>query len=372
MNELEVKQLEEKLRLTRSERYACQSVARKVLPEERVSKCLRMINNQTQLEVWKHIKTEKAFYNGLVVCGSVWHCPICAAKISERRRLELKQAHDLHLAEGGKMALLTLTFSHKKTDSLKDTIQKFGQATQRFMSGKRFQNIRNKMGLIGRVRAFEVTYGSNGFHPHTHTILFYKNDVNLKTIKKEMFELWEKACNKAGLTVMEQYGLDLQRGDKAQEYMTKHGTWSLEQEMTKAHIKKGKLNSLTPFDFLREYLETEEKKYWSLFKEYAECFKGKRQLQWSQGLKKHFIIEDKSDEELAKEKKDDADLLGLISYQDWKVILKYEMRTKVLEYCEQYGFTEGLTKIMQEVERFEQNVKQKKVDSTKKQNLQFA
>lgn len=358
MNDLEQRILDNKLKEIRSERYLCQAVARQAIPKERVSKCLRLINNSTQLQVWQHKKTEKAFYNGLLVCGSVWHCPICAAKISERRRLELKQAYDLHLAEGGKIALLTLTFSHKKTDKLKDTILKFGQATKKFMSGKAYQKIRDTMNIIGRVRCFEVTYGNNGFHPHTHTLIFYKNDVDLKQIKIQMYNLWEKSCNKYGLSVKEKYGLDLQEGDKAQDYMSKHGTWSLEQEMSKSHIKKGKLGSLTPFDFLREYIQTEDEKLIKLFQEYAECFKGKRQLQWSQGLKKQFIIEEKTDEDLAKEKTEEADLLGLISYDEWKIILKYELRTKVLDYCENFGFEKAIKLVKSEVQRYEENVLQ--------------
>jgi Replication protein len=360
LNELEQKRLDKKLSEIRTERYLCQSVARQALPQERVSKCLRVIANNTRAEVWKHLKTQKAFFNGLIVCGSVWHCPICAAKISERRKLELKQAHDLHLAEGGKIALLTLTFSHKKTDKLKDTIQKFGQATQKLFRGKRYDNIRSKMGLIGRVRGFEVTYGNNGFHPHTHTLLFYKNDVDLEYIKSEMYDLWEKACQKFGLTVKERYGLDLQDGHKAEEYLSKHGTWSLEQELSKSHIKKGKLGSLTPFDFLRVYLETEEEKYLKLFKEYADCFKGKRQIQWSQGLKKRFIIEEKTDESLAKEKMEDADLLGFIELEEWKLIVKYGMRSKILDYCEKYGFEQAISKMKNEIQTFENAMKNKK------------
>jgi len=334
-------QLNEKLRLVRAERYACQSVARKALPQERVSMCLRRVNGSL-VQVLKHRKTQKAFYNGLLVCGSVWTCPVCAAKISERRRRELEQAFDLHKKEGGKIALLTLTFSHKKRDRLKDILQKFGQATQKFMSGRAYQNIRDELGLIGRVRVTEVTYGENGFHPHAHIALFYTNDVDLKNIKKEMYLLWEKACFKFELTVNEKHGLDLQNGEEAEKYMSKHGTWSLEQELSKAHIKKAKNDSMTPFDFLRKYLEEEDEKYLILFREFAKCFKGKRQLQWSQGLKKRFVLEDKTDEQLATEKTEEADVLGLLNYETWKKILEYENRSYFLDLCEQYSFEKAV------------------------------
>lgn len=330
--------LNDKLRSLRAERYACQTVARKALPDERVSKCLRMINSGS-VEVWKHLKTEKAFYNGLLVCGSVWNCPICAAKISERRKKELKQAFDMHKEEGGYIALLTLTFRHKRTDKLKDTLSNFSKASSKFRSGKRYQKIREKMGLIGSIRDFEITYSdSNGFHPHTHLALFYTEKVDLKDIENEMFELWEKACLKYNLTTLHGIGLDLRDGQTVEEYLSKHGTWSLEQEMSKSHIKEAKQGSMTPFDFLRTYLRTENPRYLALFKEYAEALKGKTQLYWSRGLKKRFLIGDKSDEEVAKEKLEDADLLGRLTYEDWKQILKNEQRSQFLDFIEKFGF----------------------------------
>lgn len=335
--QLHKQQLDEKLRAVRTERYACQSVARKALPKERVSMCLRRVNG-SNVEVFKHRKTHKAFYAGLLVCGSVWTCPVCAAKISERRKLEIQQAFDIHKENGGKLAMLTLTFSHKKHDKLKDTIKKFGQATTKFMTGRAYNDIRLEMGMIGRIRVYEVTYGNNGFHPHVHIALFYENEADLVKIKFKMFELWEKACAKFGIFTDLEHGIDLKRGDKFEEYLSKHGTWSLEQELSKAHIKKAKKESMTPFDFLRKYLETEDEKLLNLFREYVECFKGKRQIQWSQGLKKRFVLVDKSDEEVAKEKVEEADTLGMLTYNEWKQILKAEARTIFLDRIEKYGY----------------------------------
>ena len=339
--------LNEKLTLIRAERYACQSVARRILPKERVSKCLRQLVNKSEVEVWKHRKTEKAFYNGLVVCGSVWTCPVCAAKISERRRLELKQAFDKQKDNGGYVALLTLTIRHKKTDRLKDTLKKFSDALNKFRSGKRYQKLRERMNMIGSIRDFEITYSEkNGFHPHIHLALFYLNAVDLREIEKEMYELYSKACEKFGLSTLRGIGLDLQSGDQANDYLAKYGTWSLEQEMSKSHIKKGKMGSYTPFDFLRATLHDDDDKWLKLFKEYAEALKGKTQLFWSPGLKKHFAIGEKSDEQLAQEKQEEADLLGAIKYDTWKFIIKYDYRAELLGWIEQYGFDIALHKII--------------------------
>lgn len=340
----EKNELDIALRIARFERYAFQSIARKVLPSERVSKCLRYVNNHTSVEVWKHLKTEKAFYNGLLVCGSVWHCPICAAKISERRKSELKQAFDLHKANGGKIGHLILTFSHSRNDSLSDNLDKFLKAMTKFRSGKRYDKISKQLEMIGSIRVFEVTYSdNNGFHPHAHLAILYNKKCSLKRIETEMTELWLKACNKFGLTGLEGIALKLQNGDDADKYLSK---WSLESELSKSHIKKGKEKSLTPFDFLRKYRETENTRFLALFKEYADTFKGKRQIFWSPGLKKQFLIADKSDEEVAKEKLEEADLLGLITYEEWKFIRKNDYRADLLDLTEKIGLEKAKKDIL--------------------------
>lgn len=333
--------LDEKIKRLRGERYACQSVAKMAIPDQRVSFCLSNLVGD-YVQVWEHLKTRKTFYNGLMVCGSVWTCPVCAAKISERRKKELENAFALHKASGGQIALLTLTFSHKKTDKLQDLVDTFGQATQKFFAGRESQKIRSDMGLIGRVRVFEITYGANGFHPHVHIALFYNASVDLDSVKERMYIYWNKVCCRVGLKSSKKHGLDLQSGEHAEAYLNKHGSWSLEQELSKAHIKTAKLDSMTPFDFLRRYLATGEDKYLKLFREYARVFKGKRQLSWSAGLKAHFAINEKSDEELAKEKLEDADLLGLINFEQWKIIRSHENRALLLDNVEKHGFELGL------------------------------
>ncbi|WP_044439426.1 protein rep [Bacillus mycoides] len=95
--------------------------------------------------------------------------------------------YSMLLSEGGYIALLTLTFGHNKADRLKETLEKFGNATRKLMSGRAYNNIRDELDLIGRIQVFEVTYSKNGFHPHVHIALFYMNDVELKIIEKKYF-----------------------------------------------------------------------------------------------------------------------------------------------------------------------------------------
>src|SRR5438552_1083589 len=75
----------------RQVRWQLQREARALLPHERVAFCMRRIQ-ATTVDVFYSPQHQSAHYGGLMVCGSVWVCPLCAAKISERRRAELEQA----------------------------------------------------------------------------------------------------------------------------------------------------------------------------------------------------------------------------------------------------------------------------------------
>ena len=70
----------------RVERFALQSVARDILPDSRTAKCLRIRAHDSDVQVWKSKKHKTASYGGLQTCGSVWVCPVCGAKVVERRR----------------------------------------------------------------------------------------------------------------------------------------------------------------------------------------------------------------------------------------------------------------------------------------------
>lgn len=329
----------------RIERYALQSAARDILPNSRTALCLRCrIAGQGSVEVWKSDKHATAHYGGLQTCGSVWTCPVCAAKITERRRIEVQQAIGLHRARGGEVQLLTLTTPHTRGDDLSELLYLQANALQAFLRHRAVKVILAEMGELGRIRAFEVTHGrkgtNNGWHPHFHFLMFctIKADaVQLMTWRIRLHAVWDSCCQRAGLgSPSFEYGLDLQDGSKADRYVSK---WGLEDEMTRGHTKKGRAGGETPFDLLRAYLaDSDDKQAAALFQEFARCFKGRRQLSWSNGLKARFQLSDKDDEEIASEVEEDAQLLGLITSDQWRDVLKVKARATVLELAAEGGW----------------------------------
>ena len=227
-------------------------------------------------------------------CGSVWSCPSCSSKISERRRLEISQAVDAWIKSGGEVLLVTLTFPHSRDDKLKDLLLKQSEASKKFKGRSAYsKHLRSLYGIKGTIRSLETTHSeANGWHPHLHELWFVNRGFSIVNLRRYVYSAWADACMDSGLERPSMAnGVDIRSGDFAASYVAK---WGLDYEIAKAHIKKGKAKtSKTPFQFLDEYAQG-NRIAGALFREYAEAFKGKRQLFWSRGLKAFFNIEQKS------------------------------------------------------------------------------
>jgi len=139
----------------------------------------------------------------------------------------------------------------------------------------------------------------------------------------------------------------VQDGSKAAKYASK---WGLESELTQWHRKRGKVESRTPFDLLRAVLLADDAWAAQLFRQYAESFHGRHQLQFSRGLKHRYAIAEFSDEELASRQGDDAELLGQIGLDDWRLVCATAMRGPLLEAASVWGW-EGVTAILDGLRR---------------------
>jgi hypothetical protein len=334
-----------------------QSAAREILPSERVCQCLRSIskykqpsaNNPTRLEnvfsldYYRNVEIlksgDKFHYGNLITCGSVWHCPICAGKISERRRAELVDAVATWTGQGGQVRLLTLTVPHYSHQKLQIVLNGLSSALRRLTNSREWKSLAESIGLYGRIRSLEVTYGQNGWHPHFHLLLFTYKPFDLVELQEQILHLWKTACLRSSLPEPNHHGVKVDNGELAAQYV---GKWGLEHEMTKGHIKKSR-DGYSPFDLLRlhlgvaasgRFLDGDPSRAAELFREYAKCFKGKRQLVWSKGLRLDLLTtEEQTDEEIADAVEPDAELFALVPLSTWKVILHKQLRGVVLEKC---------------------------------------
>lgn len=315
-------------KLARLERFALQSIAREILPDERVAKCLR-VRFMPNIDIWR-TRDARFHYGGLITCGSIWGCPVCASKISERRKGELIQAMANWKQMGGEILFLTQTVPHYAYDRLKSLLAKFSHARRIMRNRATWRTWAKTVGLQGIIKALEITHTKNGWHIHTHELLFVRSGLDCLVEAERLLPFWQSACVTSVLPEPNGHGLTVEDGSKASAYVTK---WGIEDELTKAHIKKSKgEKGRTPFDFLRDILKDGDLEHGELFKEYYGSFKGKQQLAWSKGLRSFLGLGiEKTDEEIAAEVEESASLFARLSPDDWRIVLRADKRGELLE-----------------------------------------
>lgn len=316
------------------ERFKLLDSARKILDGERTQHCFyNRVDKNDGVGVTFNKFRNKANYTNVMRCANAWGCPVCAAIISEHRKNEVKEAMDWWKKQCGSVLLLTLTVPHYSDTDIKQLKKDLKKAYSKFFKGVRAsKDMFERWQIKHYISCFEITHGTNGFHPHYHVLLFVPyslGEQSLPGIKQDMYKVWKDCCLKAGLDEpSEKHGLDLQAGNEAGAYVAK---WGLEHEMTKGHIKKGKENNRTPFDILRSYTDSENQADSNLFKLYYFAFKGTRQLNWSKGLKKLVSkAEEKTDQEIVDDTDNVAEMLFKLDIEMWHAVRKQKKQGELL------------------------------------------
>jgi len=328
----------------RAERYALKSVVNRLYPHSKTAKCCRMRIPLHTVRIFKTPEFQKAFYAGLIRCSRVWLCPLCAAKIAERRRAELVAAVATAKAMGWQALLMTCTLPHGLGDDIDAMLDQMLNAWRRMTTGRAGKDMRKLLGLEGTIRTLEVTDGNNGFHPHFHVLIFARSEFTSQSFQAGFLPLWQDACVKAGLPCpSDEHGLRVDDGSWAAAYATK---WGLEDEMVKGHMKttkgdKGK----TPWDMLRDILKADyeipeealiAKRSEKRFRLYAEAFKGRRQLYWSNGLKEKLAVEEISDDDLVVMQEEHSSELAELTDDQWRAVLATKSEAALLEVAESH------------------------------------
>lgn len=312
------------------DRFALQRDAALLLPGERVAKCGHDVIG-SNVQILRH-KDGGTFYGNLFTCGSLWVCPVCAAKITEKRRQELVASVEAWKASGGTVSLLTLTAPHRLGEPLRDLLSRFTKARRSFRKSMAYVRAAEASGLAGTVRALEVTYGANGWHVHSHEILFSRGAT--RPDADVLLPVWQTACIRSGFKAPNGHGLSVEDGSKAAEYASK---WGAAEELTKAHVKRGKEGGRTPWDLLRDG-GAGDRQAAALFVQYAGQFKGKKQLVWSKGLRDLLGLgSERTDEELAEERVEDAVVIATLTRDEWGVVVANDLRAEVLLIAREEG-----------------------------------
>lgn len=301
----------------------------------RVLGCCRTIIKGDSVKIVRSAASGNAAYHNLLTCGNVWACPICAAKIQARRGEEISRAVDWAYGHGYKVAMITRTQPHHAGQALRDIIAGHCAATRKYKAGRWYQDFKGALGVIGSIRASEVTHGQNGWHWHSHELLIYKDEQALRDYTLALKGRWISCCESAGLQIadkgaMMSYGVDIMTGCHATDYLAKLGrSWGVDKEISRASSKRGA--GLTPFE-LAEAGEDE------LFCEYVLATAGKAQLVWSRGLKAMVGVDEVSDEEIAEAAEDTTETIAEVSRVGWDAVLDEHAEAELLTVATQGGY----------------------------------
>lgn len=351
-----------KRRLIRAESYALLAEGRRLLLNDgrdegliwhhkihRTAGCQHIPHGK--VHVHHSSEYNRAFFSGVQTCGSIWGCPVCAAKISERRRLEVEQAVEWAWQNGYQPVMVTLTFPHQYTDDLGDLLDQQSDALRRLRRGQPWAKAKKRWGYQGCIRALEVTHGQNGWHPHTHELWLVRRDVDaegemLPTIKRQ----WRSACERAGLldrgdAGFDQHAVDVKGNCSAGQYLAKQDDashWGVDREIAKASSKgtrPGKRSGRHPFGLLADSLDGDERAG-RLYVHFLRTVTDRRcrALLFSPGLKRRVGIDDLDDIELAQEQREEAEVLGRLYAEDWRLVRSCKAQSAVLDAAELGGW----------------------------------
>ena len=364
----------------RAARYGARARLRGITAHPRRAECGKVAHGPRGV-VDVHGGGGRAGFGGLNSCGSVWSCPVCAAKIRAERAAELARALEAHTDAGGTAWLLTLTMRHRpdadgRTPPLAALWDDLGAAWHAATAGRAWQEgkqlappegkqltprQRERWGwllargvetlpaanglVIGTTRFVEATHGVNGWHLHVHVVVWLRPGAaadaeRLRCLFLGMFDRWRLALVRRGrmAPIAERGGLDVRPitgPDSLPGYLTK-GTdaatvASIAQraawEATRGDVKQGRGGNSAPFELLADAVHggkrsRERARARALWHEWEAASLGRRFVVWSRGDSPEWlaVLAARGVERTDEEIAEDTPgdvVLGRIAPEDW-------------------------------------------------------
>lgn len=335
---------------------------------ERVAKC-RRVGVVAGGMVGLRVGSGVAGFAGLSKCGSVWSCPVCAAKIARERGFELEQVLTWAVDQGHTVAMLTATVQHHSGHQLGDTWDAVQYAWSTWTSSRKYTGEtpdayaarlakweddrarnwegsrkrkrpvrklgwRERYGELGWARAVEVTaLGDNGWHPHLHVVLVFEGQLSgdmVRAAVDEMFPTWQRALQREGFDAQQYWtnsdgstggALDVRVStEETAAGLADYFTKFVALEITGAVNKKGRSKGLSPFQLATAaFIDGDADAYeaWAIW---TRVSRGRRQLTWSKNLRELAgLSAERTDEEVAEDVIGDEDEL-ILPAETWAVV----------------------------------------------------
>ncbi len=253
-----------------------------------------------------------AYLSGMQTCGNVWSCVACSYKTRVKRAFEIAYAVRKHLNNGGGVLHIVVTMPHRAGEALAKLWSVISDCWAHVTSGGGWKTFCERHGVLGYVRATEVTHSwASGWHPHCHVLLFVdapmspvENEDGFYALRAAIRNRWcTRMGEKHGRTMSTEFGItvDPVKADEADgsgQYLTKVG---YELAMIDTKLGRGE-GHRTPFAIAHDAAETGDVADIGLLREWIEASYKKHSISWSQDVRRALGLgKDKTDEELASE-----------------------------------------------------------------------
>lgn len=342
---------------SRKHRWRLRNVVKEISRIKRLRNCGNVLGRAVAVQ---KLSSGAPAYGGLESCSSVWSCPVCSSKIAAYRQTQLSQLMEKANSDGKFVSMMTLTQRHNNGQKLDFLWESLSDAWKYTVSCKKYRVFKEQIGLVGYVRAVEVTHGANGWHVHTHilfitdkpidSLIFYQRGQGMRKtpypleefkLKDLFIQRWGERLAKRGIGFDSRIGIDLQQAKKGTEkilsaYIGKV-FGNISAEMTLGNFKKArKKDNRTPFQILadiRTYGDMQDVNIWHIWEKFST---GKRQLIWSRGLKDYADIEDLLTDEEVLSQDTVRETLFFINRNDWKFLIESAIGAKLLDIIQHY------------------------------------
>jgi hypothetical protein len=292
-------------------------------------------------------------FSGMSTCGSGWCCPVCSAKIRYHRADEVNRAVVSALDMGISALFVTRTIPHSAEDRLGVTLNLLTEGRRYVANQTVVKGARQAAGYVGAIASKEITYGVNGFHPHSHDVEFFECDISLEdyaALSSAYYEYLSRFYHRNGFD-----GLTLQHGVRVEQvqldgvalarYLAKvqEGTnirLHSAQELTRWDLKRGRGGSLMPFDIVCAFFETGDMALLDLWHEYECETRFKSVIRFTKGLRARLGIKEPeiTDEELAVLEIGGVDVVKFAGWFYRKIARVPGLEGKVLTALDTGGF----------------------------------
>lgn len=293
--------------------WRLQSQAQTLLLHEPVASCMRQFDQRfpdPNVTITYSSEEQQAYYGHLKICGLVWHCPVCASIIIRYRRHELTDVLTYWREKGGSVLLVTLATSSQKDTALATLLSPLETVFRQERQGRAAQKMKADFGIHGAITTREISYTASGWRPCIRQLILFDetrqasfeqgspfleedcpllgdspNQKNIRSVYRTILQRrWQQVINGTRCTDHE-FHLSLE-DDFTKIYNSfKHiGDEFLDNSPMHDTTQNDFDREITPFALL-DFVAQGTREFEALFREYAECYKGKRFVVWLKGLR---------------------------------------------------------------------------------------